>query len=236
MDKVPIQEGTWTCKRESTRQGANDFEPPPKVLKLNPFSRALTLASHGGLESHVYWPHDLLPLALPHARVLIFGYDSRVRHRLASDIDKSTVCNFAWDLLLALEGCRRKDSSRSLLFAAHSLGGIVVKEMLRGSKLCQQGQAYLRCVFNATAEVMFFGTPNAGADSRATLHHVIEKVIKAAQFTVEEQIIQTLLPTSEHLKELRGMFGLMAQERNWTIHSFQEQLGVGALNDRKEGR
>jgi hypothetical protein len=177
----------------------------------------------------------LVPVTVPHARVLAFGYDSRVRHRLASDVDKSTICEFAWELLLALEGDRRAEPSRPLLIIAHSLGGIVVKEMLRRSKTCQQGQAFLRRPFDATVGIMFFGTPHAGADPRAFLHRVVEKVIRAAQFKVEEQIVQTLLPTSERLKELRDVFGPMAQEENWIIHSFQEMFGVRALNNRKVG-
>lgn len=172
---------------------------------------------------------------MPHARVLAFGYDTTVRHSLASDVDKRGICEFAWDLLLALEGERRAEPARPLLIIAHSLGGIVVKEMLRRSKTCQQGQAYLRQPFDATVGIMFFGTPHAGADPRAFLHRVVEKLIRAAQFRVEEQIIQTILPTSERLKELRDVFGPMAQEKRWIIHSFQEMFGVRALKNRKVG-
>ncbi|KAK4449170.1 hypothetical protein QBC34DRAFT_406129 [Podospora aff. communis PSN243] len=230
-------ERTWTCAKGGTEHAANDrlqgegSEPPHKARKLNAFSRAFS--SQWGIKPHVYWPRDLLPLSLPQARVLTFGYDSRVRHRFASSVDKGTVCDFAWDLLLALERCRRETSPRPLLFVAHSFGGIVVKEMLRRSKSCQLGQAYLQCVFNTTTGVMFFGTPHAGADPRTFLDRIVEKVFRAAQFTVEEQIIQSLLPTSERLKELRDVFGPMAQERNWTIHSFQEQFGVGILDSGK---
>lgn len=55
----------------------------------------------------------------------------------------------------------------------------------------------------------------------------------AAQLKVNEHIVQTLLPSSERLKELRDVFGPMAQEQNWVIHSFQEQFGVRVLADRK---
>jgi hypothetical protein len=136
----------------------------------------------------------------------------------------STVCSFAWDLLLTLERGRREILPRPLLFAAHSLGGIVVKEMLRMSKLCEFGQAYLRRGFDMTTGVMFFGTPHAGADPRSFPHRVVEKVLKAAQFTVEEQIIQALLPTSERLNELRGLFSLMAQKRTVRYNLFKSCL------------
>ena len=80
---------------------------------------------------------------------------------------------------------------------------------------------------------MFFGTPHAGSDPRSFLHHIAEKVVKAAGFSVNEHIVNTLLPTSERLTELRAEFGPLAVDRGWAIHSFQEQLGVKALLGRK---
>lgn len=181
----------------------------------------------------MYWPRDLVPSTLPHARVLTYGYDTRIRHKAGPDINKDTLCDIAWNLLVSLEGSRRHGPSRPILFIVHSLGGIVVKEMLRRAKACQLGQAHLRNVFQSTVGIIFFGTPHAGADPRGFLHKIVEKVILAAQFTVNEHIVQTLLPSSERLKELRDVFGPMAQEQNWVIHSFQEQFGVRVLADRK---
>lgn len=80
---------------------------------------------------------------------------------------------------------------------------------------------------------MFFGTPHGGADPRGILQHATELVIKAIGFKVNEQIVNALLPSSERLRELRDEFSPMAHEQQWTIHSFQEQLGVKVLNGRK---
>jgi hypothetical protein len=81
--------------------------------------------------------------------------------------------------------------------------------------------------------IMFFGTPHSGADPRGILQHIAAKAIKALGFSVNEQIINTLLPSAERLRELRDEFGLMAQEQNWMIYSFQEQFGITALNGNK---
>jgi hypothetical protein len=80
---------------------------------------------------------------------------------------------------------------------------------------------------------MFFGTPHGGADPRGILRHAAELVIKAIGFNANEQIVNALLPSSERLGELRDEFSPMAHEQQWTIHSFQEQLGVKILNGRK---
>lgn len=115
----------------------------------------------------------------------------------------------------------------------HSLGGIVVKEMLRRSRGCRLGQSYLHSIFESTIGIIFFGTPHTGADPRGFLQRIFEKVIKAIRYSVNEQIVSTLLPSAERLRELRDDFGPMAQQQNWTIHSFQEQYGIKVLNGYK---
>ena len=80
---------------------------------------------------------------------------------------------------------------------------------------------------------MFFGTPHGGADPRGMRELMIEKLIRAAGFSVNEQIVNALLPNSERLKELRDAFLPMARRNNWLLYSFQEQYGVPALGNRK---
>lgn len=223
-------EHTWTKKANAQRFSdsptANEsLERPSKIRRLNLFSTS----QHDGetTSTPVCWPRDLVPLTVPRARVLTYGYDTHIRHRMRAPVNRNTVYDIAWDLLVALESERRTQPLRPVLFVAHSLGGIVVKEMLRRSKGCQLGQTYLRRIFGSTIGAIFFGTPHAGADPRSFPHRVAEQVIKAAGFSVNEQIVNTLLPSSERLRELRDEFGPMAQDQGWAIHSFQEQFGHG---------
>jgi hypothetical protein len=148
-------------------------------------------------------------------------------------VSQNTVYDISWDFLVALEAERRFESSRPVLFIAHSLGGIIVKEMLRRSSACHVGQAHLRNVFDSTTGIIFFGTPHGGADPRGFLQHIIQAVVKTAGVRVNQQIVNTLLPSSERLRELRDEFSPMAHEQHWSIHSFQEELGVVGLNGRK---
>ncbi len=96
---------------------------------------------------------------------------------------------------------------------AHSLGGIVVKEMLRRSEGCHLGQSHLHAIFESTTGIVFFGTPHSGADPRGLLHRAVESVFKAVGFSVNEQLVSTLLPSAERLRELRDDFGPMAQQQ-----------------------
>ncbi|KAL8876643.1 MAG: hypothetical protein Q9198_005197, partial [Flavoplaca austrocitrina] len=81
--------------------------------------------------------------------------------------------------------------------------------------------------------IVFFGTPHGGADPRGLREHVVEQVALAAGLTVNEQIVSTLMPTSERLRELRDEFGLLARREGWIIYSFQEQYGVQFLGGKK---
>lgn len=215
--------------RHTPQIEARPGEPPSKIRKLNPFTRP----HHEETRSAVYWPKDLIPETVPGARVLTYGYDTHIRHKLGAAINRATVYDIAWDFLVALEAERRAQPGRPVIFIVHSLGGIVVKEMLRRSGGCYRTQSHLRDVFESTVGIIFFGTPHGGADPRGLLQHIAEKAIKAAGFSVNEQIVNTLLPSAERLRELRDEFGPIAQEQNWILHSFQEQLGVGLLNGHK---
>ncbi|RYP89313.1 hypothetical protein DL769_000068 [Monosporascus sp. CRB-8-3] len=227
---------TWTQKRGDA-QNASDYgdeetaDPPSKFRKFNPFSNYRR--ERDSSSTPVYWPRDLLPKTIPYARVLTHGYDTHLRHVLGSPLNRATVYDIAWDFLVALEAERRQEPSRPILFVAHSLGGIIVKEMLRRANGCQSYQRHLHNVFNSTIGIVFFGTPHGGADPRGFLRHIAETLIRAAGFSVNDQIVNTLLPSAERLRELRDEFGPIAHEQNWMIHSFQEELGIRYLNGRK---
>jgi hypothetical protein len=215
-------------RNEDDDDDGDVVEPPLKLRRLNPFQK-----SHHEREnsrSAVYWPQDLVPVTIPYARVLTYGYDTHVRHFLGPPVSSNTVYDIAWDFLVALEAERRMEPLRPLLFIAHSLGGIVVKEALRRSSGCHGSQPHLRAVFDSTTGLMFFGTPHGGADPLGLLRRIAERVIKAVGFSFNEQIVNTLLPSSERLRELRDEFSSMSHQQNWMIYSFQEQLGLKSLS------
>ncbi len=80
----------------------------------------------------MYWPAELACITIPNSRILTYGYDAYIRHWVTGPVSKKTVYDHAGDLLSALEALRRNPSERNrpVLFVAHSLGGIVVKEAL----------------------------------------------------------------------------------------------------------
>ncbi|KAK4234896.1 Inversin, partial [Achaetomium macrosporum] len=187
--------------------------------------------SEGQRLKEVYWPADLACQTIPNSRILTYGYDAKVRHWLKGQVSKKTVYDHAWDMLCSLEAFRRdpNEERRPIVFIAHSLGGIVVKEALRRARACQPSKPHLYSILEATSSIIFFGTPHGGADPRNFIHHILAASAQALGVQVNQQIVDTLMPNSERLTELREEFPAICQERNWLVYSFQEEYGVGAL-------
>ncbi|KAK4041974.1 ankyrin repeat domain-containing protein 50 [Parachaetomium inaequale] len=183
----------------------------------------------------VYWPADLASQTVPNSRILTYGYDTKIRHWVAGPVSKKTVYDHAWDLLCSFEALRRhpNEKRRPILFVAHSLGGIVVKEALRRSRGCKSTKAHLYNIFEATDGILFFGTPHGGADPRSSLHHILSVSAQVLGAQVNQQIVNTLMPGAERLTELRDEFSVMCQEKSFLVYSFQEEYGVTALFGKK---
>ena len=152
------------------------------------------------------------------ARVLTYGYDTHIRHKLGRSGPKdATIYDFAWDFLVALEAGRRDEPFRPILFIAHSLGGIIVKELLRRSSDDLLRQSHLRSVSSSTIGVMFFGTPHGGADPRGILRSIAERVFKATGLSVNEQIVNSLLPSGMYIqREVSFVFAAVSASRDPT--------------------
>lgn len=56
------------------------------------------------------WPKTLLPVEIPCARILTFGYDAKVLD-LKQMVSKNSVGNHAWDLVTSLACYRDKDNT-----------------------------------------------------------------------------------------------------------------------------
>ena len=80
--------------------------------------------------SGVFWPRDLLPRRFPDLRIFTWGYDVDIDHAF-SGTSTATVFQHAANLLSDLSDVRVLSEAelRPLFFVAHSLGGIVVKDV-----------------------------------------------------------------------------------------------------------
>lgn len=225
-------ERTWRHNKGDgcNRSDAVQDDPTERPRK---FQKVLDSVKISRDRRHVYWPRDLLPQAVPDARILTFGYDTHIGHRSGVLRSQNTVYDFAKDFLINLEAVRRLQPKRPIFFIAHSLGGVLVKEMLRQSYSYTNHQRHLRAVSESTLGIVFFGTPHSGADPRGLLRTIAQTLARIVGLTVNDMVLDSLLPSSERLRQLRDEFGPMAHEMDWIVHSFQEDLGIGVLNGRK---
>lgn len=72
------------------------------------------------------WLRDVLPEHTPQARIFLYVYNSK----LVYGGDKGRFVDKATELLEVTRNARKKQPQRPLVFLAHSLGGILVRQAL----------------------------------------------------------------------------------------------------------
>lgn len=120
----------------------------------------------------VFWPKDLLPKDCPEARIMTWGYDTIVTQGFSRPTTKSNIFAHAKDLLYALD--RERAESRPIIFVCHSLGGIIVKEVLRRSQM--SSEELIRDIVESTLAVLFLGTPHRGSAEFAALGDMMRRI------------------------------------------------------------
>lgn len=181
-------------------------------------------------EAGLFWPADLIPLDFPTLRVLTYGYDSVVTRGHASSTSKNRLFEHGNSLLNALSRSRNNLSNRPIIFVAHSLGGLVVKEaMIEARKRVNNG--HLHEIYTSALAVIFFGTPHQGSDL-ASWGLLLSNLAKAAQLDVNDAILRDLDTAggTSKLLELRRDFHDVLQDSHHRsplqLYTFQEELGM----------
>ena len=97
-----------------------------------------------------------MPKKLPNARILLFGYNANV----AFETSTAGVREQAVNLLNRVASEREDAEDRPIVFVAHSLGGIIVKQALVEAKL----DDFYKSIREGTYGIAFFGTPHQGGN------------------------------------------------------------------------
>ena len=171
------------------------------------------------VNKETFWPRDLLPYAFPQARILTWGYDVQLKHMLTST-SKDSIFHHAGVLLsdLALLRTSSADKQRNLIFIAHSLGGIVVKDALSRSR---NETTWINEILPATIGVIFLGTPHHGS-KKASLAKQVMILAKIFYQDTDTKIIRALEEKSDVLERVTRGFGQVLSAGKIKVHSFQE--------------
>jgi len=105
------------------------------------------------------WIRDAVPQALPEIRTIVYGYDSKLPKSNSFQSISDLAHSFVWSLRA---GGWDLPTSKPLLFLAHSLGGIVLKEAI--VQLADSGDRGLSAFLDRIPGAIMFGVPNLGME------------------------------------------------------------------------
>jgi len=127
---------------------------------------------------------------------------------------------------LASKRIDESEKETPIIFIAHSLGGIIVKDALQ---LSAKDNSYLKEIAAATTGVMFLGTPHHGSKA-ASLGKLAFRIVQAFLQDPNTKILQGLEVNSEILERISRGFGqLLAAADRIRVHSFREELNTHGM-------
>ena len=152
---------------------------------------------------------------------MTWGYDVQIEGFLAAT-SQASIYHHAENLLSDLVMLRKSDAAKHkpLIFIAHSLGGIVVKDAL---SLPGHESTGINAVLPATIGVIFLGTPHHGSGA-ASLGKKAFEVSKIFFKKPNLQVLRGLETNSETLERISRNFGRILATERIKVHSFREEL------------
>ncbi|VUC32074.1 unnamed protein product [Clonostachys rosea] len=212
-----VQSGLRKLSWKSTKSTPADDDGKPVIKD--------TAGSLDDDPEPIFWPQDLLPDECPDARILVFGYDSKITKCLSGPTNKGSLFAHGRDLLFSLS--RERLVGRPLVFVAHSLGGIVVKEALARSSISPD--VTLKDVAKSTAAVMFLGTPHRGSPDLAALGEYVRSIASTLWMDTTPALLDALGLKTTDLERAQESFSAIWQKYNFQVKTFQEGLPMTKL-------
>ncbi|KAL9026459.1 MAG: hypothetical protein Q9196_004878 [Gyalolechia fulgens] len=163
--------------------------------------------------SKVFWPSQILPPILidEKPRVLVYGYDAHVAS-FTDGASNDKIHNHAEQLIAALQSDRRirKATERPIVWVAHSLGGLVVKNaLIYSSEIRGIKTEHLRSVFVSTYGILFLGTPHHGSDIAQwgnRLEWICSVMLPKKVVDTQPQLVDALKTNNETLQVIDRQF------------------------------
>ncbi|KAL6819660.1 ankyrin repeat-containing domain protein [Trichoderma sp. SZMC 28015] len=154
------------------------------------------------------WLRDALPIDYPKARILIYGYNTRlIRSRSfqnLTDLGKA--------LQIDMKGIRDFAQTRPIVFIGHSLGGLVIKEAI--VKLKEELDKKDASILRSTFGFAFFGVPHQGM--------AIESLVPLVKDYPNRGLLESLNKNSALLQRLENDFRNAFGTKGPRIVSFYE--------------
>ncbi|XP_063892688.1 protein SERAC1-like [Helicoverpa armigera] len=164
----------------------------------------------------VCWPKDWLPKDVNNLRILGVNYWSSLSEWLERcPLQTADIATRASEMVPALIDARVGDKNTPVVWLAHSMGGLIVKQAL--VEASQSDQQTLKKIADNTKAVLFFSTPHKGS-SVATMPRA------AAAVLWPSNDVRQLQQDSPVLLNLHKAFIEFADAYGWETISFAETM------------
>ncbi|OTB00978.1 hypothetical protein M426DRAFT_14959 [Hypoxylon sp. CI-4A] len=174
----------------------------------------------GGDKSFM-WIRDRLPRYVHNTRAIVYGYDTS----LVGSTSFQSIPDLAATFINQIMACWRTVlDAKQLVFLAHSLGGIVVKEAFRILAGRDQRSTHMLGLFRGG---VFFGVPSQGM-ATSHLHAMVKN-------QPNEQMVQDLSVDSPYLRSLDEQFHGLALQKSMRIHWAYETKTSPTVTTNSEG-
>jgi pimeloyl-ACP methyl ester carboxylesterase len=196
----------------------------PLEIQLLKLIEARIIAVHGlganpattWMKEGVNWLNDprMLPAIIPFARIWTFNFQSN----WLGDAPRLHLAALG-DQLLEFIRLKIAHGNKSIIFVAHSFGGIVVAQALCSNSTGSDANQILDLVKG----VAFLGTPFRGSTSIKYARQIVN-VAEAFGFEGSKALLDRLLPEDRSLVDLVSNFGRLAAAKKLDIVCFFEEL------------
>ncbi|KAK1712736.1 hypothetical protein BDP67DRAFT_516742 [Colletotrichum lupini] len=154
------------------------------------------------------WLRDALPLDVPNARILTYGYDTQ----LLRSSSFQNLSDLGRALQIDLRGIQDPGHSHPIVFIGHSLGGLVIKEtIVRMKEEIHEAHA---SILDSISGFIFFGVPHQGL--------AIESLVPLVKNQPNRSLLESLNRNSALLQRLDKEFNNVISARRPSIVSFYE--------------
>lgn len=166
-----------------------------------------------GNDKSFMWVRDALPELVPGVRFILYGYDTKLvgskSFQQVADLGKSLIHELK-------NGGWSSPSAKELVFLAHSLGGVALKQCLL--MLADSGVTY-EAILEKTKGAIFFGVPSEGmsiSDIHTMLGDQPNKNALVKEISADSTFLSNLEEQVSGIAQVRGMKLFWAYETQTT--------------------
>ncbi|CDX57924.1 conserved hypothetical protein [Mesorhizobium plurifarium] len=167
-------------------------------------------------EPKSFWPR-WLAAKFPNCRVFSFGFDSK---KLAGFLTGEGASLHDLALTLADALLSREDAAPHTLFICHSLGGLIVKQLLR--RCTESADSDYKDLGRSVVGIAFLGTPHQGAALASALDQLLRRFLSKQ--------VKQLVDGEAVLVDLNDSFRSRANIQSITVRSYYETEKTGGVH------